>query len=199
MLAAERGFGAASPGCVHLVGGLRSPTPAFLMRRSQPGPPRMESSVPVAIASNWRSIDPVAPQIVSPGTSKKLSARGAAPCQVQISSATRRRSTVQQATPGRLPRPRRARDMYLRRGLADRNVGVDRGAGSDGDEAVESTDRHHRRRVERNLLLGFHATPCSRDRGRCRRGDHPKEISWAWWRIVGDRRVKRTCGPSCVS
>ena len=82
----EGASGAASPGCVHLVGGLRSPTPAFLMRRSQPGPPRMESSVPVAIASNWRSIDPVAPQIVSPGTSKKLSARGVAPCQVQISS-----------------------------------------------------------------------------------------------------------------
>ena len=48
----EGASGAASPGCVHLVGGLRFPTPAFLMRRSQPGPPRMESSVPVAIASN---------------------------------------------------------------------------------------------------------------------------------------------------
>ena len=47
------------------------------------------------------------------------------------------------------------RDMHLRRGLADRNVGVDQGAGSDSDEAVESTDRHHRRWVERDLLLGF--------------------------------------------
>lgn len=32
---------------------------------------------------------------------------------------------------------------------------VAKAIGSDSDEAVESTDRHHRRWVERDLLLGF--------------------------------------------
>ena len=114
------------------------------------------------------------------------------PARSRSPRATRHRSTVQQATPGRLPRPRRATRhvpsagwIRVRDPTVMKRSSPPTGTTDDGSSATSSS-------ASRNAVLQRSGSVSSlRPPG--------KEISWAWWRIVGDRRVKRTCGPSCVS
>ena len=198
MLAAERGF--------------RSRLAGLRASRGRPSLPH--SGLPPATVSARAAEDGVvgsggdrkqlaqhrsggSPDRVS-GDLEEAQRSGAAPCQVQISSrhTTSLNSsasdtwTIASTSPGD--------DMYLRRGLADRNVGVDQGAGSDGDEAVESTDRHHRRRVERTSSSASRNAVLQRS-GSVSSRHHPERRSHGHGGASSVIDGQEDMRPSCVS